>query len=160
MVHSEKLEETKLWESYLGKISSSDKRSSWVKEVYDSAVKYMMDVRKTFQNYTLHDETHILNVLDAMAGLLGDKIGQLSVGELELLILSACLHDLGMVYSDDEKQKYYQDEASCRKFLRKYCPEFLGCPAKEWPEDIGKWYLRTLHPCRLPEVLHNKEWQD
>lgn len=71
---------------------------------------------ETFQNYTLHDETHILNVLDAMGGLLGDRIEQLTVGEIELLILAACLHDLGMVYTEDEKQRCFQDEEACRKF--------------------------------------------
>ena len=107
MIHSEKLEETALWQIYQGKISKNEKRSSWVKEVYEAAAKYMLDVRQTFQNYTLHDETHILNVLDAMSGLLGDQIERLTVGEMELLILSACLHDLGMVYSEEEKQRCY-----------------------------------------------------
>lgn len=160
MAHSEKLEETALWQSYQRKISTNEKRSSWVKEVYEAAAKYMLDVRQTFQNYTLHDETHILNVLDAMSGLLGDQIERLTIGELELLILSACLHDLGMVYSEDEKQRCYQDETASRKFLREYCPELLGCPAAEWSEDICKWYLRTLHPFRLHEVLQNEAWKE
>lgn len=59
MVHSGKLEETVLWRVYQGKVSPNEKRNSWVKEVYEAAVTYMMDVRQTFQNYTLHDETHI-----------------------------------------------------------------------------------------------------
>lgn len=160
MVHSEKLEETALWHIYQGKLSTNEKRSSWVKEVYEAAAKYMLDVRQTFQNYTLHDATHILNVLDAMSGLLGDQIDRLTVGEMELLILSACLHDLGMVYSEEERQRCYQDEAACKKFLKEYCPELLGCPASEWPEDTRKWYLRTLHPFRLHEVLQNKAWKE
>lgn len=160
MVHSEKLEETVLWRVYQGKVSPNEKRSSWVKEVYEAAATYMMDVRQTFQNYTLHDETHILNVLDAMGGLLGDRIDQLTVGEIELLVLAACLHDLGMVYTEDEKQRCFQDEEACRKFLREYCPELLGCPAEEWTEDIQRWYLRTLHPFRLPGVLQNKTWKE
>ncbi len=160
MVHSKNLEETKLWKSYQEKTVLNEKRSRWVKEVHDAAAKYLLDVRLTFQNYTLHDETHILNVLDAMGGLLGDKIGQLSVGELELLILAACLHDLGMVYTEDEKQDCYQDETSCRKFLREYCPELLGRPAREWAEDKRKWYLRTLHPFRLAGVLQKEAWKE
>ena len=160
MVHSEKLEETALWQIYQRKISTDKKRSSWVKEVYEAATKYMLDVRQTFQNYTLHDETHILNVLDAMSGLLGDQIERLTVGELELLILSACLHDLGMVYTEEEKRRCYQDEVACRKFLREYCPELLGYSAAEWAEDIRKWYLRTLHPFRLHEVLQNEAWKE
>lgn len=160
MIHSEKLEETAIWYIYQRKLSANEKRSSWVKEVYEAAAKYMTDVRQTFQNYTLHDATHILNVLDAMRGLLGDQIERLTIGEMELLILSACLHDLGMVYTDEERRQCYQDEEACRKFLREYCPKLLGCPASEWPEDTRKWYLRTLHPFRLHEVLQNEAWKE
>ncbi len=105
MVHSKTLEETALWKSYQKKVTSERTRGNWIKEVYETAVKYMIDVRQTFQNYTLHDGTHIINVLDAMGGLLGDQISKLTVGEMELLILAASLHDLGMAYQDEEKQR-------------------------------------------------------
>lgn len=59
MAHSEKLEETVLWRVCQGKVSPNEKRSSWVKQVYEAAATYMMEVQQTFQNYTLHDETHI-----------------------------------------------------------------------------------------------------
>ena len=160
MTHSKKLEDMKLWKIYLEKTSSDTKRRGWVEEVYEAAVNYLKDVRRTFQNYTLHDETHILNVMDAMGGLLGDQIIQLTVGEAELLILSACLHDLGMVYTEEEERRWYQDEEACRKFLREYAPELLGCPEVEWPENIREWYLRTLHPFRLHEVLQNNAWKE
>lgn len=160
MAHSEKLEETALWKVYQEKAASDGKRSQWVKEVYEAAANYMADVRRTFENYTLHDETHILNVLDAMSGLLGDQITKLTVGEVELLILAACLHDLGMVYTEEEKQQCYGDEAACRKFLKEYCPELLGYAAEDWPEDTRKWYLRTLHPFRLQKVLQNEPWKE
>ncbi len=160
MTHSEILKDTALWQAYQSKVPSDEKRRSWIKEVYESAVTYMRDVRVTFGNYTLHDETHILNVLDAIGGLLGDQIERLTTGVIELLILSACLHDVGMVYKDEEKNRCYQDETACKKFLREYCPELLGCPALEWPEDIRKWYLRTLHPFRLHEVLQNEAWKE
>lgn len=159
-MHSEKLEETTLWKIYQEKTVFGKERSDWVERVYRAAAKYMMDVRLTFQNYTLHDETHILNVMDAMSGLLGDQISRLTVGEMELLILAACLHDLGMVYTEREKQQCYQDKTACRKFLRTYCPELLGYPPQDWTEDIRRWYLRTLHPFRLPQVLHNAAWKD
>ena len=100
MIHSKKLEETALWKEYEKEAGSGNKRVIWVKDVYEYAVEYLKDVRRNFDNYTLHDETHILNVLDAMGGLLGDQISCLSVGELELLILVASLHDIGMVYTD------------------------------------------------------------
>ena len=73
-MHSKNLEDTELWKAYKTKINSEDRRSLWVKEIYGAAANYLLDVRKTFPNYTLHDETHILNVLEAMGGLLGDQI--------------------------------------------------------------------------------------
>lgn len=160
MIHSKKLEDTALWQIYQKKTSSDTKRSSWVKDVYEAAANDLKDIRRTFQNYTLHDETHVLNVMDAMGGLLGDQIVHLTAGETELLILSACLHDLGMVYTEEEKKRWYQDEEACRRFLREYAPELLGCPAAEWTENIREWYLRTLHPFRLHEVLQNNAWKE
>ncbi len=89
MIHSKRLEETVLWKVYQEKTVSESTRANWVKEVCEAAIKYMMDVRQTFQNYTLHDGTHIINVLDAMGGVLGNQVSQLTVGEMELLILAS-----------------------------------------------------------------------
>ncbi len=157
--HSKLLENTKLWDAYLSK-QPAEERTAWVHRVYDASVAYLKDVRVTFQNYTLHDETHVLNVLDAMAGILGNQIGQLTTGETELLILAACLHDLGMVYAGDEAKRCFDDKKRTGEFLRSNCPELLGCPAEEWPEDIRQWYLRSLHPFRLSDVLQAKAWKE
>ena len=157
--HSKTLEETSLWMCYQNKVFSDDKRIQWVKDVYGAAVEYLKDVRTTFENYTLHDETHVLNVLDAMAGLLGEQISHLSVGEAELLILSACLHDIGMVYTDKEISQLYNNKKICEKFLRENCPEWSGYSYNEWPKDIRLWFLRKHHPFRLPQILQNKEWK-
>ncbi len=160
MIHFKKLEETKIWQAYKEKEGSDDRRSGWVEEVYQAAAHYLKDVRLTFRNYTLHDETHILRVLDAMGGLLGDQIGRLTAGELELLILSACLHDLGMVYTEEERRQWQNDREACRDFTREYCPELMGCPAESWTEDTRQWYLRTLHPFRIAEALQNEGWKE
>lgn len=37
-----------------------------------------------------------------------------------------------------------------------YCQEYLDCPAEDRTEDIRQWYLRTLHPFRILEVLQNE----
>ena len=158
--HSRTLEDTAMWKTYFARLPEGDSRSAWVHQVYDSSAAYLKDVRLRFQNYTLHDETHILNVLDAMAGILGDQISQLTVWEVELLILSACLHDLGMVYTDTEAKQCFSNKKQAREFLRTSCPELLGYPAEDWPNSIQQWYLRSLHPFRLPAVLQNKAWRE
>lgn len=158
ITHSKKLEETKLWKVYNAKNLSNSNRFNWVKKVYEAATKYLLDVRLSFKNYTLHDETHILNVIDAMGGLLGNQTEYLTTNELELLILASCLHDLGMVYTDKEKQQWFEDKQAYNMFSKKNCIELIGIAPKDWPEDKQQWYLRTLHPFRLSEVLQNDLW--
>lgn len=160
MVHSKKLDETAIWKEYEEKVDAGSERCIWVKDVYEHAANYLKDVRRIFENYTLHDETHILNVLDAMGGLMGDQIINLTVGELELLILVASLHDVGMVYSDEEKKEQYADTETCKNFLREYYPEFLGSTTEEWTEDMRQHYLRELHSKRVADVLNNKAWKE
>lgn len=158
--HSKLLEDTTIWNAYVAGLPADSAQSTWVHQVYDSSITYLKDVRRSFPNYTLHDETHVLNVLDAMAGILGDQISRLTTGEAELLILAACLHDLGMVYTDTEAEQCFANKKQIREFLRLNSPELLGCPAEEWPEDIRQWYLRYLHPFRLPEVFKNEKWKE
>lgn len=158
-VHSKLLEDTAIWKTYVAGLPGDSIQNAWVHQIYEAAVIYLKDVRRIFPNYTLHDETHVLNVLDAIAGILGDQIAQLSRGEAELLLLAACLHDLGMVYTQEEAEQCFGDKKQVRNFLRINSPELLGCPAEEWPEGLRQWYLRWLHPFRLPQVFQNEEWR-
>ncbi len=157
---SKSLEDTVLWKVYKKRMSADMARTGWLEKVYQASAAYLKDVRQTFKNYTLHDEIHILNVLDAMGGLLGDCIENLTDAEMELLILAASLHDIGMVYTEDEIIFSLEDEEKCRDFLRENHPELLGCEPKNWPEDIRQWYLRTRHPFRISEVLLHTEWKN
>jgi len=157
----EKLEETELWKLYMKKVPEKDsRRRIWVKEVYENAVTYLKHVYDTFPNYTLHDETHVLNVIYAMGAILGDQIDCLSIGEVELLILAAALHDIGMVYDEKEKEKAFNDERKCVRFLQENKPEFIDVPYTKWSDNTRQWYLRTLHPFRLPEILYTSEWKN
>lgn len=160
MKRSKALEDTKLWHVYLDKLPTNDERVTWIKKVYEMAVVNLKEVAQEFRNYTLHDETHVLNVLDAMGGLLGDWSEKLTVEEIELLILAASLHDLGMVYTDDDKADCFEDETSYKKFLTENCPDLIGFTPNDWSEDVRRWYLRTLHPFRVSDVLLNKAWKD
>ena len=160
MTHSKKLEETALWKVYQEKLKPYSDRDHWIKNVYDTATTYLLEVRRVFENYTLHDATHVLNVLDAMSGILGDQITYLTIGEIELLILVACLHDLGMVYTREEELQYYNDKRIYQGFLRENCPEFLGCSPAECQKDIRQQYLRFLHPFRISQVLQHSAWKD
>ena len=67
---AKKIEETALWKEYTKRNDVDCERQIWVKDVYGYAANYLKDVRRTFGNYTLHDETHILNVLEHRMELL------------------------------------------------------------------------------------------
>ena len=155
------LEETALWKLYIEQVPEKDSnRRIWVKKVFENAVTYLKYVCDTFPNYTLHDEKHVLNVIYAMGAILGDQINRLSIGEVELLILAAALHDIGMVYDETDRQNAFKDERKSRCFLQENCPELIGVSYTEWPENTKQWYLRTLHPFRLPEILNKGEWKE
>lgn len=61
---------------------------------------FLGEIRRTAPNYTLHDLTHSVNVIDLMGQLINNK--NLSVFEVVLLIYSALLHDIGMVKLEGE----------------------------------------------------------
>lgn len=152
-----KLVKTKLWKCYEGRYID-DGRRKWIKDVYYNAVKQLTAVRDTFSNYTLHDETHVINVMEAIAGLLGDQIDNLTVGEIELLILAACLHDIGMVYTPEDKTKWLKRTAKCDEFVRKNNPQMMGWQSEDWDDCTKQNYFRWLHPFRVSEVLGQAEW--
>lgn len=159
-MHSKELEETAIWKYYREKLPDLSERCTWVKEVYKCCTEYLSYVNKSFANYTLHDKTHILNVLDAIGGLLGNRIKELTPGEAEVLILAASMHDLGMVYTDEEITECYSDERKYNRFARECRPELLGTSPEEWSDENKQWYLRTLHPFRIRKVLEHEEWKE
>ena len=127
------LQETWLWKLY--EREAPKERQVWTEKIYAMAAEALKSARDEFPNYTLHDERHILNVLYAMGGVLGDQAYKLSADELELLILSASLHDVGMTFTKEEKEKVLSDRNQSGDFLRKNCPEYLGTLPDEWPDD-------------------------
>lgn len=152
-----KLVKTKLWKCYEGRSVDYDRRK-WIKDVYYNAIEQLTAVRDTFSNYTLHDETHVINVMEAIAGLLGDQIENLTEGEVELLILVACLHDIGMVYTQKDKEKWLNRTSKCDEFIRKNNPDLMGVRSEDWDENTKQNYFRWLHPFRVSEVLNQEKW--
>lgn len=78
--------------------------------ICDFGVDRAKTIRDTFPMYTLHDETHICNVLRIMDQILGDCVENLTQDETAMLILAACCHDVGMSYSDQEKRSFFKIE--------------------------------------------------
>ncbi len=120
------------------------------------AADRLMLVRDTFPTYTLHNEQHILNVIELMGKLLGNEIDLLTPLEMAILILSAYYHDIGMVFTSDERESI-QHEIEFDEFIRKYPKAHLKIlefqkenPTNnnQIPEDVAEWYCRWIHPDR------------
>lgn len=133
MFHSKGLEDTRLWQVYVKKSKDNLIRVAWTKEVHYMACEHLKAVRDTFDNYTLHDEKHVLNVQDAIAGILGNRIDELTTGEAELLIIVSALHDLGMIYTNQERELCLSDKVKLQEYYSLY-PELRSMDIEDWDE--------------------------
>ncbi|MCB1769268.1 MAG: hypothetical protein KDJ31_06140, partial [Candidatus Competibacteraceae bacterium] len=100
--------------------------------------------------YTLHDDTHLFNMLSIMEALLPEEtLRQLTPLECALCILAAFTHDLGMVMLDEDVQKY-QDTIGTpeNQEWRRHC--------NAYPEElrqIERWKkIRDREPDRANEA--------
>ena len=90
------------------------KRSSSFLETIDQVynkIKKVLNTRipKVFSNYTLHDTDHSIRIIKYMARIVND-ISKLSDLELNLLVLSALLHDIGMAVSKEQITQIRSDK--------------------------------------------------
>ena len=91
-----------LWVTFFQKAEADE--LVMVTSVVTMASERLDAVRDTFKTYTIHNAIHSLNVVRLMGSLLGTEIREyLSLGAA-ILILSAFLHDIGMVFEDSEKE--------------------------------------------------------
>ena len=93
--------------------------------ICDYGVKLAKTIRNTFPMYTLHDDTHICNVLRLMKDLLGERLCDLSRDETAMLLLSACCHDIGMSYSDQDKKELLEDKDRLERYLEANPGEYV-----------------------------------
>ncbi|MEQ3637667.1 MAG: ATP-binding protein [Thalassolituus sp.] len=166
----------------------NDPAGNQVLDIVDNATYYAFQRTKTILRhmgeFTLHDGDHLFRVLLLMESLLSEeKLNQLNIPELMLLILSAFFHDIGMApdESDVIAWKKVWDATPCfeneeeleyRKFQRFY---FSRPDDRDWIErcmikgdqteiDTAKAhliteYIRTTHAERAKEVI-KKDWMN
>ncbi len=85
--------------------------------------------------YTLHDETHFLNVLTIMDALLPDEvITRLGALDCALPIMAAFVHDLGMALPVEEHSLLHDDSTEPGKHFAAYCSHF-----EEELSDLARW---------------------
>ncbi len=127
-----------------------------VRWVVDHAQIISDQTVRRLPQYTLHQGTHLFNVLAIMEELLPDEtLQQLSPLECALCILAAFTHDLGMVMTDEEVRKYQetQDTAENREWLRH---------RDAYPEElrqIERWKkIRDSDPARETEAKRRVDY--
>lgn len=148
---------SKLWAKLIKECKSATDLAH-LEKLCDDAFALMKTVRDTFPTYTLHDETHLNNVILLIEQLLGNKgIKQLSSGECAMLLLAACYHDIGMCYSPEQKQTELTSNRF-RDYLDQNPGEFLKIEKtadsdNTIPEDVQLNYFRKIHHLRIRELL-------
>ena len=144
---------------------NSNQYLSGIELICDFGIERAKTIRDTFPMYTLHDETHICNVLHIMDQLLGDRADDLTGDEAAMLILAACCHDVGMSYSDQEKQELFQDRDRLDQYLEQHHGEYVKAYSEnpdvpKLTDEIQRNYLRSIHHERILELLNSIEWPD
>lgn len=164
----------KLWDIFEEKVKEEDavtRKEQQIGNEYVTAVKQICKygveraetIRDTFPMFTLHNETHISNVMRLMADLLGDDLDKLTRDEAAMLIMSACCHDIGMSYSDEEKEELFNDVDRLNQYLENNHSEYVkafssGNTVPVMTDDMIQNYLRSIHHERVMELLFVIEW--
>jgi hypothetical protein len=141
------IERLELWKVLQSK--GTDPQRSTVAALLKDATALLDHVIETFPTYTLHNRVHSINVAERMADLLGPTLYQLTALEAAMLILSAFWHDIGMVFTDDERTTL-ESEPYWREFLAQN-PEAEIAFAREGglSTEIAEWYCRWRHADRV-----------
>ncbi|MDD3138521.1 MAG: ATP-binding protein [Lachnospiraceae bacterium] len=164
----------KLWTILKSKVEESDRDIrpdqqisseyiTGIKNICNFGVERAATIRDNFPMFTLHDETHICNVMRLMVELLGNATNDLSRDETAMLILAACCHDIGMSYSDKDKEELFADIDRLNKYLDNNKGEYVKAYAKgddipHMTDDMIQNYLRSIHHERIMELSYSLEW--
>lgn len=145
------LEQTKLWQSFAQK--ANDEQRQMVRSLVGKAATRLDLVRDTFPTYTLHNHLHALNVVRLMDALLGANVDSITPLEGAILILSAFLHDIGMVFTEEERQDL-ESEQQFERFLKQHPEAFVILKESgEVTAHLAEWYCRWVHPVRVHRYL-------
>ena len=103
---------TELWRIFTEKAGENHDILTATEKICESGIMISKDIIRFFPKYTLHDETHILNICDWMARLLGERVNDLTAQEAALLLMSACCHDIGMAVSREQEKTLLNDDTN------------------------------------------------
>lgn len=153
--YKEKFEQSSLWIHFTNSCLNEQNYIflDEVKEACLSASELLKAVRDTFPTYTLHDSIHSNNMVHIISEMLGNKISDLSCIESAILVLSCFYHDIGMVYSFDEKRTLLENEMF-QDFLNSNPKMYIEVQkTKQISDDIAEIFFRCIHHKRVAEKI-------
>src|SRR6266446_832144 len=103
-----KWQTTVLWEALIKRTRVEDAVRNALSLCMNSIEDVLQKGGTAPLNFTLHDSEHAFRVAQIMAKIIPAKtLGNLSVYQLALLLLSAYLHDIGMTPENGKVQAHY-----------------------------------------------------
>ncbi len=159
-------EKTTLWK-HLCDRPNSDSKTKAALEIWLPEIEHVLRAGGTQPlRFTLHDERHAFRVAQCMARLIAEDIPDLSDYEVAILLLSAYLHDIGMV-PERVMSKEHMDyllsgdpgklnECQCEEFRRWLdavergidIPLRKATPTREdldLADELTAFYIRSQH---------------
>lgn len=155
------LKELTLWKHFVS--VASPEQQTTVKKLLDHADALLSRVVETFPTYTLHDRTHAINVANLMGKLAEPWIEEMNALEAGLLLLSAFWHDVGMVFTEEERSTIAVAE-EFQEFLRTHPEARLEVAEDgELSRAVTEWFCRWSHAERVFHHLNlvedRLEWE-
>lgn len=159
--------------------NSQHKVLALVSDVVTFAVMRLKTVIKNMPEFTLHDETHIFNMLTIMEKIIpASTMENLSIPDLLMLVLSVLLHDIGMapeekhirawknqLSGDEYNEELRKENDVFSRFRMTYTHQLADIDRLISQGDKGKAqlledyivteYIRTTHSVRARKVIAN-----
>lgn len=154
--------------------------ASWVidETVYTNALKAIIN---SFPHYSMHDSSHSWSIINKIEMVLGEnRIKQLSPTDTFLILESAFVHDLGMIISEKEQKKlwneiefkkyiedvtnnnYDKDLVDAVNYIKNIQENGVEGESKDWSIDVKKYviilnadYIRKRHNYRSADIVMN-----
>ncbi|MBR2954381.1 MAG: ATP-binding protein [Clostridia bacterium] len=157
---------TELWGLLKKRIEADDLSLDFltsVGKVCNIGITLSKDIIRFFPTFTLHDETHIMNVCNWMVKLLGKRKSEVSAYDLALLVMSACCHDIGMSVSDNQAEdlRSNPDSYDWKQHFKYYLKdEEKFSKTGIISDQMLRNYIRVNHHKRISQQITQTDWPE